>query len=443
MVMEKLGDSLQGALKKLIGAGRIDERTVNEVIKDIQRALLQADVNVKLVMGMSQKIKERAMKEDPPAGMNPREHVIRIVYQELMEIIGKGADIQLKPQTIMMVGLQGSGKTTSTAKLARYFQRKGLKAGVIAADTFRPGAYHQLKTLCDKLNVAFYGEEGNPDAVKITRNGLKALEKYDIKIVDTAGRHALEADLIEEMERINAVAKPDHKFMVLDAGIGQQASQQAHAFNDSVGITGVIITKLDGTAKGGGAISAVSETKAPIAFIGVGETPEDLEKFEADRFISRLLGMGDLKSLMEKAEETLSEEDVNVEAMIQGRFTLKDMYKQLEAMNKMGPLKQIISMLPMGMGGMGGMKLSDEMFQATSDKMKNYKIIMDSMTEEEMTDPKLIGGSRIKRISRGSGCSPEEVRELLKYHKTMQTAFKGFKGGKFNIQKMMKKKLGM
>jgi signal recognition particle subunit SRP54 len=440
MVMEKLGDSLQGALKKLIGAGRIDERTVNEVVKDIQRALLQADVNVKLVMGMSQKIKERAMKEDPPAGMNPREHVIRIVYQELMGIIGKGAEIQLKPQIIMMVGLQGSGKTTSTAKLARYFQRKGLKAGVIAADTFRPGAYHQLKTLCEKLNVAFYGEENNPDAVEITRKGLKVLEKYDVKIVDTAGRHALEAELIDEMERINAVAKPNHKFMVLDAGIGQQASQQAHAFNDSVGITGVIITKLDGTAKGGGALSAVSETKAPIAFIGVGETPEDFEKFEADRFISRLLGMGDLKSLMEKAEETLSEEDVNVEALMQGRFTLKDMYKQLEAMNKMGPLKQIMSMLPMGMGGV---KLSDEMFQATSDKMKNYRIIMDSMTEEEMTDPKLIGGSRIKRISRGSGCSPEEVRELLKYHKTMQTALKGFRGGKFNIQKMMKKKLGM
>jgi signal recognition particle subunit SRP54 len=383
------------------------------------------------------------MKEDPPAGMNPREHVIRIVYQELMEIIGKGAEIQLKPQTIMMVGLQGSGKTTSVAKLARYFQRKGLKAGVIAADTFRPGAYHQLKTLCDKLNVAFYGEEGNPDAVMITKNGLKVLEKYDIKIVDTAGRHALEAELIDEMERINAAAKPDHKFMVLDAGIGQQASQQAHAFNDSVGITGVIITKLDGTAKGGGALSAVSETKAPIAFIGIGETPEDFEKFEADRFISRLLGMGDLKSLMEKAEETLSEEDVNVEAMMQGRFTLRDLYKQIEAMNKMGPLKQIMSMLPTGMGGMGGMKLSDEVFQATSDKMKNYRIIMDSMTEEEMSDPKIIGGSRIKRISKGSGCSADEVRELLKYHKTMQTAFKGMKGGKFNIQKMMKKKIGM
>ncbi|MDD2439744.1 MAG: signal recognition particle protein Srp54 [Methanosarcinaceae archaeon] len=441
MVMDKLGDSLQGALKKLVRAGRLDERTVNEVIKDIQRALLQADVNVKLVMGMSKKIKERALKEEPPAGMNPREHVIRIVYQELMEIIGKGADIQLKPQTIMMVGLQGSGKTTSTAKLARFFQRKGLKPAVIAADTFRPGAYKQLKTLSEKLNVAFYGEEGNSDAVEIVQNGLKELEKYDVKIVDTAGRHALEADLIEEMENIHAIANPDQKFMVLDAAIGQQASQQAHAFNDSVGITGVIITKLDGTAKGGGALSAVAETKAPIAFIGLGETPEDFEKFEADRFISRLLGMGDLKSLMEKAEESLSEEDVDVDALMQGRFTLKDMYKQLEAMNKMGPLKQIMQMLPMGMAG--GMKVSDEILKDTGDKLKNYRIIMDSMTEAELLDPKVIGGSRIKRISKGSGCSSEEIRELLKYHKTMQTALKGFRGGKFNIQKLMKKKLGM
>ncbi|MDD3043020.1 MAG: signal recognition particle protein Srp54 [Methanosarcinaceae archaeon] len=441
MVMDKLGDSLQGALKKLVRAGRIDERTVNEVVKDIQRALLQADVNVKLVMGMSKKIKDRAMKEDPPSGMSPREHVIRIVYQELMEIIGQGAEIKLKPQTIMMVGLQGSGKTTSTAKLARFFQKKGLKPAVIAADTFRPGAHKQLKILSEKLNVAFYGEEGNPDAVEIVRNGLKALDKYDVKIVDTAGRHALEADLIDEMERIHKIAKPDQKFMVLDAAIGQQASQQAHAFNDSVGITGVIITKLDGTAKGGGALSAVSETKAPIAFIGVGETPEDFEKFEADRFISRLLGMGDLKSLMEKAEENLSEEDVDVDALMQGRFTLKDMYKQLEAMNKMGPLKQIMQMLPMGMAG--GMKVSDEMFRETGDKLKHYRIIMDSMTEAEMLDPKLIGGTRIKRISRGSGCSPEEIRELLKYHKTMQTALKGLKGGKFNLQKMMKKKMGM
>jgi signal recognition particle subunit SRP54 len=439
MVMDKLGSSLQDALKKLVGAGRIDEKTVNEVVKDIQRAMLQSDVNVKLVMALSNNIKDRALNEEVPAGMGAREHVIRIVYQELVNILGGSADIPLKPQKIMMIGLQGSGKTTTTAKLARYFQRKGLKPAVVCADTFRPGAYQQLKTLCEGLNVPFYGEEGNPDAPGIVERGLAEIGKYDVKIVDTAGRHSLEADLIDEMERIHAIAKPDYKLLVLDAGIGQQASEQARAFNDSVGISGVVISKLDGTAKGGGALSAVAETNSAIAFIGVGETPDALEKFEPDRFISRLLGMGDIKSLVEKAEEAMAEDEMDIESMMKGKFTLKDMYKQLEAMNKMGPMKQIMQMLPLG--GMG-VKVSDEAYQVTGDKMIHFRVLMDSMTEEEMLNPRIIGSARIKRISRGSGCAPEEVRELLKYHKTMQNAMKGLRGGKFNMKKMMKK-MGM
>src|SRR5574341_485264 len=278
MVLDKLGGSLQDALKKLVGASRIDERVVDELVRDIQRAMLQADVNVRLVMTLSQKIKQRSLKEEPPAGMNPREHVIRIVYQELINILGKSANVRLVPQTIMMVGLQGSGKTTTTAKLARYFQRKGLKPAVVCADSFRPGAYDQLKTLCDRLGVFFYGEKDVKDAVAITQRGLAAIEKYDVKIIDTAGRHALEKDLIKEMEDIHNMAKPDHKLLVIDAAMGQLASEQAAAFNRSIGITCVVITKLDGTAKGGGALSAVSETGSAIAFIGVGETSEDIEK---------------------------------------------------------------------------------------------------------------------------------------------------------------------
>lgn len=436
MVMDKLGGSLQDALKKLVGAGRIDERIVNEVVKDIQRALLHSDVNVKLVMEMSTQIKKRAMKEDVPSGMNPREHVVRIVYQELIDILGKSTDIQLKPQTIMMIGLQGSGKTTTTAKLSRYFQKKGLKPAVICADTFRPGAYQQLQTLCEGLNVPFYGEKGNPDAVGIVKRGLKEIGKNDVLIVDTAGRHSLESDLIDEMKQIYTVTKPDHKFLVLDGAIGQQASGQASVFNDSIGITGVIITKLDGTAKGGGALSAVSETNSSIAFIGTGETPNDLEKFEPDRFISRLLGMGDIKTLIEKAEETLTEDDMDMEALMRGKFSLKDMYKQLEAVNKLGPMKQVMNMLPLG--GLG-LKMSDDTYKVTEDKLGNYRVVMDSMTEEELLNPRLIGSARIRRISRGSGNGPEVVRELLKYHKMMQTAMKGFRGGKFNMQKMMKK----
>jgi len=436
MVLDKLGGSLQDAIRKLVGAGRIDEKLVDEVVRDIQRALLQADVNVKHVMSLSQKIKQRSLKEEPPSGMNPREHVIRIVYQELIGILGKSANVKLAPQTIMMVGLQGSGKTTTTAKLARYFQRKGLKPAVICADTFRAGAYDQLKTLCDRLGIFFYGEKDVKDALAVTQRGLKACEKYDVKIIDTQGRHALEKDLIKEMEEIHKIAKPDHRFLVLDAAMGQLASEQAKAFNASIGITGVIITKLDGTAKGGGALSAVTETDSAIAFIGVGETLEDLERFEADRFISRLLGMGDIKSLIEKAEETIKAEEFDMEAMLKGRFTLKDMYKQMEAMNKMGPLKQVMSMIPIGKLGM---KVSDEMFAVTQEKMKKYKYIMDSMTEKELEDPKHINSPRIVRIARGSGTKYEEVRELLKYHKTMQKTLKGMAGGKFNIQKMMKK----
>jgi signal recognition particle subunit SRP54 len=441
MVLDNLGNSLKDAVKKLANAGKIDRQIIDEVVKDIQRAMIQADVNVRLVMQLSNQIKNRALTEAPPAGMDSKEHVLRIVYTELVNIVGKTTPIALEPQTIMMVGLQGSGKTTTSAKLARFFSRKGLKPAVICADTFRPGAYDQLSQLCEKLGVAFYGEKDNKDAVQIVRNGLKEMAKYDVRIVDTAGRHALEKDLIQEMKDIYGLTPFTHKLLVLDAAIGQQASEQAKVFNDSIGITGVVITKLDGTAKGGGALSAVSDTSTSIAFIGVGETPDDLERFDPDGFISRLLGMGDLKALVERANEVITKDNVNVDKMMQGKFTLNDMYAQLEAINKMGPLKQIMSMLPLG--GMGG-NITDDMYRMTQDKLKGYKVIMDSMTEAEKEDPKLIGSSRISRIALGAGKPPEHVRELLKYHKMMQKAMKGMKGGsgKQSMQKMMKQ-MGM
>lgn len=438
MVLDNLGGSLRSALRRIASATKVDKPLVEEAVKEIQRALLQADVNVKLVMALSSRIKERALDEKPPAGMNPREHVINIVYQELIKLVGKSSDISLKKQTIMLVGLQGSGKTTTAAKLATYFQRKGLRSAVICADTFRAGAYDQLKALCEKQDIFFYGENGNPDAPAVAKRGLEATRKYDVQIVDTAGRHALESDLIQEMKDIHSVTQADHKLLVMDAALGQQASEQAKAFNEAVSITGVIITKLDGTAKGGGALSAVAETKTSVAFIGVGETPGDLERFEADRFISRLLGMGDIKTLVEKAQEIQANSEVDVESLMRGKFTLKDMYKQMEAMNKLGPLKQIMQMLPMG--GLG-IELSDKEYQATKDRLDNYRVIMDSMTEPELEDPKIITASRIKRISLGSGTQPEIVRELLKSHQAMQKALKGMRGGtgKMNMKRLMKK----
>lgn len=428
--MPDLGSSMRAVVKKVVRAGRIDARTVDEIVKDVQRALLQADVNVELVMQLSSQIRERALKEKPPAGANPREHVIKIIYETLVEIIGKGVDVPLKEQKILMVGLHGSGKTTTVAKLARFFQRKGLKPAVICADTYRPGAYAQLKQLCDQIGVPCYGDGKAP--LKIVKEGLKTL-KDDVIIVDTAGRHALEKDLIKEMKDLVRILKPDQKILVLDAAIGQVAGAQAKAFNDAVSITGVILTKMDGTAKGGGALSAVAETGAPIAFMGTGETPEDLERFDPDGYISRLLGMGDIKSLIERAEESLGKGELDVKAMLRGKFTLEDMYKQLEAINKLGPLKQVMQMVPLGM------EVPDDAYEVTKDRLKKYKVIMDSMTDEELREPKIIGSSRIKRIAIGSGTATEDVRGLLKYHKMMQTAMKGLRGGKFPMRKMMKR----
>jgi signal recognition particle subunit SRP54 len=340
-----------------------------------------------------------------------------------------------------MAGLQGSGKTTTTAKLARFFQKKGMKVGVICADTFRPGAFDQISTLCTKIHVPCYGNPQEKDALKITREGLAALKDQELIIVDTQGRHALEADLIREIIDLNLLTKATHRWLVIDAALGQQASEQARRFHDAINIDGVIITKMDGTAKGGGAMSAVAETKSGIAFIGSGETIEDLERFDPDGFISRLLGMGDLRALMEKANEALKPEDVNVDAMMKGKFTLRDMYKQLEALNKMGPLKQIMRMLPLG-----NMELPEGVYDVTSTKMVRYRIIMDSMNPAELDDPSLINSSRMQRIAHGAGATPDEVRELLKYYKMMQRTLKGLRGasgGKFNMQRLMKRFSGM
>ena len=430
-MLDRLGSGLKDAVKKLAGKTVIDKAAVEELVKDLQRVLLQSDVNVKLVMKLSKAIKERSLEEEPPKGMSVREHVLRIVYQELVNLMGDEIEVTLGPQTILMAGLQGSGK------LSRYFQKKGLRTGVICADVFRPGAYDQLKTLCDKVNVPCYGEPGETDAVRIVENGIKQLKNIEVLIIDTQGRHALEDELIDEIIKINDLSKATHRWLVLDAALGQQARDQAARFHDAINIDGVIITKMDGTAKGGGALSAVAETGSGIAFVGSGETIEDLERFDPDSFISRLLGMGDLKSLIERAEEAMGSEEFDVNAMMKGKFTLRDMYKQLESLKKMGPLKQVMSMLPLG-----NIEIPEDAFDTTGKKMEIYKVIMDSMTTEELDDPSVIHTSRIQRIATGAGVSIEDVRELLKYHKTMQRTLKGFRGmggGKFNMQRMMKK----
>lgn len=426
IMLGNLGKNLTKTMKKLAGMTIIDEEVVKEVVKDIQRALIQSDVNIKLVLNLSKTIEEKALNEEPPKGVTAKEHVIKIVYDELVNLLGEKAEeveIDKKPYKILFVGLQGSGKTTTIGKMARYLQKKGFNPALICTDTWRPAAYEQLRQLTESLNLPLYGDPDNKDALDLAKKGLKEFKKQDLIIVDTAGRHKEEKDLLDEMEQISAVVEPDEVMLVIDGTIGQQAREQALAFSKTTNIGSIVITKLDGSAKGGGALSAVAEIGAPIKFIGTGERIEDLEVFDPERFISRLLGMGDIRTLIERAEE-IAEEDVDAEAMdamLSGKFTLKDMYSQFEMMNKMGPMQQVMNMLP----GMGN-KLPKNASQVTEEKLTKYKILMDSMTEEELTHPEIIKQSRVKRIARGSGMRNEDVKELLKYYQVTKKAIKGF-----------------
>lgn len=424
MVLDSLGESLRRILNKVANAPTIDPKLVKEITKEMQRALLQGDVNVKLVLELTKRIEEKATKEKPPAGMSAREYFIKVIHDELLAILGKGRTLKIGGKMkILLVGLYGQGKTTSAGKLARYFQRRGMNPALIAGDVHRPAAYDQLKQIGEKISAPVYGDPKETKAARVVREGIDKFKTYDVIIVDTAGRDRLDDELIEEVKRIATVAEPEEVFLVLDATMGQQAGVHAKAFHDAVGLTGVILTKLDGSAKGGGALSAVAETGAQIAFVGVGEHLDDLELFDPTRFISRLLGWGDLRSLLERAEEVMTQEDAEriAHRLMSGKFTLKDMYTQMEAVTKMGPLSKLMSMLPTGMFGMAPDQSQIEMHQK---RLRKWKVIMQSMTKEELNDPKVIKSKRIARIARGSGTSEDDVRELIKQYNVSVKALK-------------------
>jgi signal recognition particle subunit SRP54 len=441
MVLEKLGDSLKNTLGKIAKSVFVDEKLINELVKDIQRALLQSDTNVQLVFDLSKKIKERA-KEDAPAGITKREHLVKIVYEELTNFLGKETSelkIEKKPTQIMLVGLFGSGKTTTTGKLAKFYKKRGYKVAVMQTDTWRPAAYDQLEQLAKSVGVEFFGIKGEKDPVNIYMAFQDKIKDYDVVIVDTAGRDALSEDLIEELNQIHSVVKPDERLLVISADIGQAAQKQAQAFHDTVNVNGVIVTKLEGTAKGGGALSACSVTNAPIKFIGVGEKVDDLEIFHPQRFVGRLIGFGDIESLLEKAKEVINEDDAKEmqDKFLKGDFNLLDLYNQMKSLKKMGSFKKIMGMIP----GMSNMNLPKEMLDVQEGKLEKWKIAMDSMTQEELEEPDKIGADRVDRIASGSGSSIKEVRELLKQHRQSKKMMKMFKGEK-DMNKMMKKMKG-
>ncbi len=443
-MLGNLGENLTNTMKKLVGMSVIDKKTIKEVVKDIQRALIQSDVNIKLVLELSKKIESRALEEEPPKGITPREHVITIIYEEMVNLLGTEAatlDINERPFKILLLGLQGSGKTTTVGKLCRYLQKKGFNPAVVCTDTWRPAAYEQLRQLTEEMDVPLYGDPNNKDALDLARKGLQKFKNRKVIIFDTAGRHKQEEDLIAEMDELDNIINPSEAMLVIDGTIGQQAGEQARAFSQATDIGSIIITKLDGSAKGGGALSAVAETGAPIKFVGTGERIDDFEPFDPERFISRLLGMGDIRSLVEKAEETIDEDiaEKTMNNMLSGKFTLMDMKNQFDMMNKMGPMQQVMNMIP----GMGN-KISKEASQMTEDKIDSYKIIMSSMTEEEMLNPKLIKQSRIQRIARGSGHDESEVKELLKYYNNTRKTMKGIgkRGGRIRGGGAMNRMMG-
>jgi len=427
MVLDSLGSSLYGALKKVFRASVVDEAMVKELVRDIQRALLQADVNVKLVLGISKQIEERALKEKVPPGIARREHVIKVVYEELTRFVGdKPVPIKMEPgkkKVLMLVGIQGSGKTTHAAKLARHFLKKGLKPALICADTYRPGAYAQLQQLAARINVPVYGNVKAKDPVKVVKEGLKQFSDKELIIVDTAGRHKEEKDLIKEMKTLEKKIRPDEVMMVIDGTIGQQALIQAQTFHEATPIGSILVTKLDGSARGGGALSAVAATGAPIKFIGTGEKTEDIEAFIPSRFVGRLLGMGDLETLLDKVREAeIKVPEKKAKAILSGKFTLTDMYEQFEAVKGMGPFRKIFKMLP----GMS-YDVPEDMLNMAEGRLEKWRVIIQSMRPEEKDNPKILNSSRVRRVARGSGTSERDVKDLLKQYAMMRKMLKMFK----------------
>ena len=427
MVLERLGSSLNDALKKVFKAPVMDEKTVKELVRDIQRALLQADVNVKLVLEVSKRIEERALKEKVPPGVSRREHVVKVVYEELTRFLGeKSASVKIEPgkrKILMLVGIQGSGKTTASGKLAKFFQKRGLKTALVCTDTYRPGAYDQLKQLASRANIPVYGEPKEKKSEKIALRGLKQFTDYDLVIIDTAGRHKEEKGLIDEMKRLEKVIKPDETILVIDGTIGQQAALQAKALHDATPIGSILVSKLDGSARGGGALSAVAAIGAPIKFISSGEKLGDIEQFVPSRFVGRLLGMGDLQSLVDKVRDAeVKVPEKKVRAFMSGKFTLTDMYEQFESMKKMGPLKGLLKMIP----GMS-YNIPEDKMNLAEDALKRWRVIIQSMTQKEREKPKILSSSRIRRVARGSGTSEKEVKELLTQYNNMKKMMKTFR----------------
>ena len=423
MVLQELGQKLKDALNKLNASETIDKKLFESMVNSIGMALIKSDVKIQLVKELQTNIRGHYPEIEESMG-NKKLLVQKAVVKELQNMLTskrQAYKIQKgKTNVVMFVGLQGSGKTTTCAKYASFYQKKGWKVGLVCADTFRAGAFDQLKQNATKCRVPFYGSYTEMDPVKIAEEGVSYFKKlkYEVIIVDTSGRHKQEEALFDEMQQVSSAIEPNDIIFVMDSHIGQACHDQALAFKKAVDIGSVIITKLDGHAKGGGALSAVAATESPIIFIGTGEHFQDFEQFNPESFIKRLLGMGDIKGLFEKVQEVISKENQEklAKSISKGQFTLRDMRDQYTSVMKMGPLDKVMNMIP----GIGNVKLPEGSEKEASKKIKRFLCIMDSMTDAELDCKAKIDDSRIKRIARGSGALIVEVQILLEEFKRFQ-----------------------
>jgi len=437
-MLDGLKNGLRSAIKKIVSSSGVDEELIKELAKDVQRSLLQSDVNVKLVLEITKNLEERSLNETPPPGLSRKDHIVKILYDELSKLLGNDIEFHFKSgkvNRVLMLGIQGSGKTTISSKLAKFLTRQGYRVGVIGADTFRPGALVQLRTMCEKSNVEVFGDENSKDSPEIVKRGLKHFDNsnLDIILIDTAGRHKEEKDLLDEMTQISKVADPDLALLVIDGTIGQQCFSQAEAFNKIVKVGGIVITKLDSSAKGGGALAASAATGAQVMYVGTGERIDDLEQFSPTRFVGRLLGMGDVQAVLDLAKRLENEaDDVRLKRISSGKMNMEDFYYQLEEVTKVGSLQNLMETMP----GLSGMVKEDQLEQMET-RVDRWRYIIQSMNKNEKADPDLLNASRIKRIARGSGWPEHEVKELLKNYKNSKTMMKASKGRQ--MQGMLRK----
>ena len=444
-MLEKLGEVIRKATDKIANALFLNKDLVDSIVRELQRALIEADVNVALVKELSDKIKKSALDERIK-GVEKKEHMIKILHDELLNLLGEHK--QLKPSqkhnVILLLGLYGSGKTTTTAKLANYFSKRGFRAAIIGLDTHRPAAQEQLKQLAEKNKLNCFVDMSEKNPIKIWKKYEKQLEDYNLILVDTAGRHTLDDELIKEIKQINKEIKPTESILVLPADIGQAAKKQSQEFKDAVNISGVIITRMDSTAKAGGALTACAETRAPVYFIGTGEKINDIEEFNPKSFLSRLLGMGDLETLLEKIKSVTEEKShkkiqKNLE---EGKLTLDDVVEQVKSMGSLGGFEKIKSMIP-GLSKVNA-KIPEGALESQEAKISRWEHIIKSMTLEEKTNPEILEKqtSRISRVARGAGVPTSDVRSLLKQYKLLNDMLKSGSSADFSqgiSQKQMMK----